>query len=84
MLGGDEEFAGEGGLGWPAAEGLFGGYEKSVRIVVFLGDMREDKIASDGVETFRIGEIFADGMIGKMAGAAKNALLDDPRIRPNF
>ncbi len=63
MLRGDQEFAGKGGLGGAAAQSFFGGYEKRVRIVVFLGDMREHQIASDGVETFRISEIFADGVI---------------------
>src|SRR3977135_846600 len=46
--------------------------------------MREDEIPGQGVETFRISEIFADRVIGKMSGTAKHALLYHPRIRPNF
>ncbi|SRR6266566_3852877 len=46
--------------------------------------MREDEIPGDGVETLRISKIFADGVIGKMAGTAKHALLYHPGIRSNF
>ena len=46
--------------------------------------MREDKVASTGVKTFRVAKIFADGMIRKMAGARENALFDNPRIRADF
>ena len=37
-----------------------------------------------GIETLGIGEKFADGMIGEMAGAGKDALLDDPGIGPDL
>jgi hypothetical protein len=84
LLGGDEEFAGEGGFGRAAAEGFLGGYAKSVRVVVFLGDMREDEIARDSVETFRISEIFADGVVREVPGTAQHALLHYPRIRTHF
>jgi hypothetical protein len=80
VLGGDEEFAGEGRFGGAAAESFFSGDSRDVGIVVFLGEMREDKIARAAVEAFGVGEKFADGMIGKMAGTAKDALLDDPGI----
>jgi len=39
VLGGDEEFAGEEGLGGTAAEGFFGGDADEIGIVVFLGDV---------------------------------------------
>jgi hypothetical protein len=41
-------------------------------------------MADAGIEAVRIGEEFADGVIRKVAGAGKNALLDDPRIRADF
>ena len=59
-------------------------YEKCVRIVVLLGDMRKHQIARDGVETFRVTEIFAYGVIREMPGSAENALLDDPWIRADL
>jgi len=79
-LRGNEEFACEAGFAGAAAEGFFGGDTDQIGIVVFLRDMRHDEIASRGVEAFRIGEEFADGEIGKMAGAGENALLDDPGV----
>jgi hypothetical protein len=42
--------------------------------------MSEDEKARASVEAFGIGEKFADGVIGKMTGAAEDALLDDPGI----
>jgi hypothetical protein len=84
VLGGNEEFAGEGGFGRAAAQGLFGREEDEIGVVVFLRDMGEDEIAGSGVEAFGIGEEFADGEIGKMAGAGENALLDDPGIRADL
>jgi len=83
-LGGDQEFAGEGGFGGAAAEGFFGGEANEIRIVVFLGDVREDEMADAGVEAFGIGEEFADGVIGEMASAREDALLDDPGIRADL
>ena len=77
---GNDEYAGKlRGAGAPA-ERFFGGDARDVGIVVVLGKMREDEKARAGVETFRIGEKFADGVIGKMTGAAEDALLDHPRI----
>ena len=80
MLGGDEEFATEGAIGGAAAKGFFGGEAHEMGVVVFLRKMREDEITCAGVEAFGVGKIFADGVIGKMAGTAENALLDDPGI----
>jgi hypothetical protein len=37
-------------------------------------------MADAGIETFGIGEKFADRVVGKMAGAGEDALFDDPRI----
>jgi hypothetical protein len=84
VLGGDEEFAGEGGFGGAAAKGFFGGEEDEIRIVVFLGDVGEDKVADAGIEAFGVGEKFADGVIGEMAGAGEDALLDDPGVRADL
>ena len=59
---------------------FFGGEEDEVGIVVFLGDVGEDEVTDAGIEAFGVGEKFADGVIGEMAGARENALLDDPGI----
>ena len=37
-------------------------------------------MADAGIEAFGIGEKFADGVVGEMAGAGEDALLDDPGI----
>jgi len=63
LLGSDEEFAGERGFGGTPAEGFFGGKAREIGVVVFLGDVREDKIARTGIEAFRIGEEFTDRVI---------------------
>jgi len=44
----------------------------------------EDEIARDRIEAVGIAKIFADGVIRKMAGAAEDALLDDPWIRADL
>jgi hypothetical protein len=80
VLGGDEEFAGEGGFGRAAAEGFFGGEADEIGIVVFLRDVGEDEMPDAGIETLGIGKKFADGVIREMAGAGKDALFDDPGI----
>ena len=84
MLGGDEEFAGEGRFGGAATEGFFGGDADEVGIIVFLRDVRENEVARDGVKAFGVGKIFTYSVIGKMARAGEHALFDDPRIRANF
>ena len=84
MLGGDEKLAAEGGFGGAAVQGFFGGDARQLGIVVLLGEMGEDEKAGAGVEAFGIAEIFADGMIGEMPGAAEDALLDDPGIRADL
>jgi hypothetical protein len=81
LLGGEEEFAGEGGFWGTATESLFGGDSNDVGIVIFLRDMGENQIASAAVETFGIGKIFADCVIRKMPGTGKHALFDHPGIR---
>ena len=84
MLGGDEEFAGEGGPGGAAAESFFGGEANEIGVVVFLGDVGEDEMADAGIEALGIGEEFAYGVIGEMASAGEDALLDDPGIGADF
>jgi hypothetical protein len=83
-LGGDEEFAGEGGFGGAAVEGFLGREADEIGIVVFLGNMGEDEIADAGIQALGIGEEFADRVIGEMARAGEDALLDDPRIRADL
>ena len=84
MLGGDQEFAGEGGFSGAAAEGFFGREADEIGIVVFLGNVGEDEMADAGIEALGIGKEFADGVIRKMAGAGEDALLDDPGIRADL
>jgi hypothetical protein len=84
VLGGDEEFAGEGGFGGAAVEGFLGREADEIGIVVFLGNMGEDEIADAGIQALGIGEEFADRVIGEMARAGEDALLDDPRIRADL
>ena len=55
VLGGDQEFAGEGGLGGAAPQGFFGGETDEIGIVVFLRNVGEDEIARDGVEAVGVG-----------------------------
>lgn len=81
MLRSDPELAGEIGA---AAEGFFSGDARDVGIVIVFGEMREDQETSAGVKAFGVGEKFADGVIGKMAGATHHALLDVPRIGTNL
>jgi hypothetical protein len=84
VLGGDEEFAGEGGFGGPTAEGFFGREADEIGVVVFLRDVGEDEMADAGIEAFRVRKEFADGVIRKVAGAGEDALFDDPGIRADL
>ena len=84
MLGGNEEFAGESRFGGTAAEGFYGGEMGEIRIVVLLRDVGEDEIAGAGVEAVGIGQEFTNRMIGKMAGAREDTLLDDPGVRTDL
>ena len=84
MLRGDQQFAVEGGVALAAAQRFFGGDARDVGIVVVLGEMRQDHVAGARVEAFGIGEKFADRVIRKMPGAAHDALLDVPGIRPDL
>ncbi len=63
MLGGNQKFAGEGGLGRAALQGFFGGEADEVGIVVFLRNVREHQIARHSVEPVRIAKVFAYRMI---------------------
>jgi hypothetical protein len=84
VLGGNEKFAGEGRFGRAAAKCFFGGEADEIGIVVFLGDVGQDEMADAGIEAFGVGEEFADGVIGEVAGAGKDTLLDDPGVRADF
>ncbi len=84
MLRSEEELTTEGGFCWAAVERFFGGETREIGIVILLREMREDEIARAGIEAVRVGEILADRVIRKMAGAAEDALLDDPRIRADL
>ena len=84
LLRGEQEFAGKGGFGGAATEGLLSANAYHVGIIVFLGNVREDQIAGAPVETFRVSKVFADCMIGEMTGARENALLDYPGIRTDL
>ena len=84
VLGGDEEFAGEGGFGGAAAEGFFGGEANEIGVVVFLGDVGEDKMTDAGIEAFGVGEEFADRVVGEVASAGEYALFDDPGVRADL
>lgn len=83
-LRGEKKFARESGFGGTAAESLFRREKGEIGVVVFLRHVSEDEIAGVTIEAVGIGEVFADGVIGKMAGAGKYALLDDPRIRADL
>jgi hypothetical protein len=80
VLGGDQEFAGERGFCGAAAQGFFGRDSNEVGVVIFLRNVREYEMADAGIEAFGIGKEFAYSVIREMAGAGKDALLDDPRI----
>ena len=84
MLGGDEKFAGESGFARAAPESFFGREQREIGVVVLLRHVRENKIASAGVEPIGIGKILADGIVGEMTGAREDALLNDPRIRADL
>lgn len=51
-----------------------------IGIVVGFGDVGEDKKSSATVEGFAIGQVFADDVIGEVAGPAHDALFDVPGI----
>ncbi|MGB7467646.1 MAG: hypothetical protein WBW14_32470 [Candidatus Acidiferrum sp.] len=80
VLGGEKKLASEGGFGGTTAESFFRGKKCEIGIVVLLRHVSENEIAGVTIETIGIGKVFADRMIGKMAGARKDTLLNDPRI----
>lgn len=84
MLGSNEELAEKGNFGRSTVESFLSGEMNEIRIVVLLGNVRQDQITRVPVKAIGIAKIFADRMIGKMAGAAEHALLDEPRVRPHF
>jgi hypothetical protein len=80
----NHQLAVKGAFRRTAIESFFRGKAREIGVVIFQRKMRKDEIARAGVKTFRIAKVFADGVIREMPGAAEDALLDDPRIRPNF
>ena len=68
-------------FGRPSIQSFFGGDARDVRIIILLGEMRENNVARPRVEHFRICKKFADHCIRKMSGAAHHSLLDVPWIR---
>jgi hypothetical protein len=83
-LGGEKKFADEGGFRRAPSQSFFCRNKGEIGIVVLLRHVSENEIAGVTVETVGIGKVFADGVIGEMAGARKYALLDDPRIGANL
>lgn len=84
VLGGDQQLAMKRAFGGAAIEGLFRGKTREIRIVIFLREMREDKVARPRIKTLRVGKVLAYGVIREMAGAGEDSLLDDPRVRANL
>ena len=84
VLGGDEEFTGEGGFGGPAMQGFPGADFGGVDVVVFVGEVGEDQIARMMIKPVRIGKKFADGVIREVPVARHDPLLDDPRVGTHF
>jgi hypothetical protein len=84
VLGSEEKFTGEGRFGWAAPQRLFGGKNSEIGIIVLLRHVRKDQIAGAGVEAVGIGEVLAYRMIGEMASARKDALLNDPWVGANL
>lgn len=84
MLRGDEQFAVEGGFSRAPVECFGGGQVHEVGIVIGFRDVGEDQEARAGVKSLGGRKVFADDVIGKMAGAAHHPLLYVPRVRPDF
>jgi len=84
VLGGDEEFTGEGGFGGAAIQGFPGADLGRVDVIVFVGQVGEDQIARMMIKPVRIGKKFADGVIREVPVARHDPLLDDPRVGTNF
>ena len=55
-----------------------------VRIIVGFGNVGEDEEAGAGVETLGGRKVLADDVVGKVACAAHDALLDVPRVWADF
>lgn len=55
-----------------------------VRVVVGLRNVGKDQKAGAAVKSVSVGQVFADDVVGKMTGAAHDALLDVPRVRADF
>ena len=69
VLRSEEEFAPKGLFGGSTIKSFLRGDCRSVRIVVLLRDMRQDKVACVGIETLGVRQELTDRMIGEMAGA---------------
>jgi len=83
-LRGDVQRAAEGEFRRAAAQRFFGRNARHIGIVILLGEMRENEMLRAAVEDLRIGEEFADDGVRKMSRAAHDALLDVPRVGPDF
>lgn len=55
-----------------------------IGIVVRFGNVGKDQKAGATVKSVAVGQVFTDDMIGEMAGAAHDALLNIPGVRANF
>lgn len=84
MLRGDEQFAVKRRFRGTPVERLGGGKVHEVGIVVGLRNVREHQKTRARVEALGGGKVFADNVIGQVPGAAHDALLDVPGIRPHF
>src|ERR1700676_419102 len=84
ILRGNNQLAQKRGRAGAPAQRFFGGNACDVRIVVILGKMREHDVSRVSIESLRIGEELADGVIGEVSRATHHALLDVPGIRPNL
>ncbi len=74
----------ERGRGWAATQSFGCGKVDEVGIVVGFGDVGEDEKACSSVESLAVSQVFADDVVGKVAGAAHDALLDVPGIRADL
>ena len=84
MLRGHQKLSLEGRGGRAAAQCFGGGKVDKIGIIVGFGYMSQHEEPGATVERLAIGQVFADDVIGEMAGAAHDALLDVPGIWTDF